>query len=560
MRWIKTRGNFLSEAKIRDSIFKRQASEVKSVWGEKYLDYEEITPTENIKQGVWKLEEADKMNVFGVFFGVDMNQVFEIFKNLPDKFVDVLNKSIKIDLVDKRWSKVLNNFDIRKPTIDHIYVSYENVFRKLSAAETQSDEMVSRDESGRPIMDENKKIVKVKKEKGDPIFSNNLININSFIEDYNRCYSENQVMSNRFSSGDVVKIRNRAGEDFSGGAYKIDMDIFSRDMFLSISHNPKDILNMSISKFYASCQHLYTGGYRQQVLGNVFDPNSIPAYFKFDAQIRERDIDGIPDSGELISDQLPLCRMMIRNIESFDDTSKSIKIFFDRCYPDNLKYIMDEMVEKYSKNIANANTGDTYIFTPDVNTDDTIKEPYMDKLRIERGKYIGVNSKTIYLNAAHDWSRVKVSPKANIKELIIETTDLPENIFKLSLNLDWVKFKFIKINTLKDFKLKSQSIGFDKCKFGNNVLVEVKEEFNIKKLQFVACDISGIDLSIFESLDELQLLYTIDPDEDLGKILGKIKVGKLVLSGDLLENKVNSDYIKSLRKSGVIVKIEGVVI
>lgn len=554
MKWIKTRNNFLSEAKIRDVVFKRQAAEVKSVWGEKYLDYEEIIPTDNINQGTWKLEDADKMKVFGVFFGVDISGVFNMFGSLPDKFAEVLKKSIKIDLVDKKWEKVLSDFDIKKPTIDHMYVLYENVFRKLSISETQSEEMISRDDSGRPIMDENKKMVKVSKAKGDPIFSNNLININAFIEDYNRCYtSEQQIRSGVFSSGDVVRIRNRAGEDFSGGAYDIDMDIFNRDMFLSILHNPKDILNMSISKFYASCQHLYTGGYRQQVLANVFDPNSIPAYLKFDSQIRER------DSGDIISDQLPLCRMMIRNIESFDESS-TVKIFFDRCYPDSLKSIMNEMVEKYSKNVGNSDGGDTYVFTPDVNIGDDIREPYMDRLRIEKGKYIGVNSKTLYLNAAYDWSRVKVSPKANIKELIIETIDLPENIFKLPLNLDWVKFKFIKINTLKHFKLKSESIGFDKCKISNSVLNEIKDEFNVKKLQFVACDIKDIDLSIFDSLNELQLIYTIDPDEDLSKILGNIKIGKLVLSGDLLENKLNSEYVKLARKKGVIIKIEGIVI
>jgi hypothetical protein len=43
--------------------------------------------------------------------------------------------------------------------------------------------------------------------------------------------------------------------------YELDFEIFNRDIYLSISHNPKDILNMSISKFYSSCQHLYSGSH-----------------------------------------------------------------------------------------------------------------------------------------------------------------------------------------------------------------------------------------------------------------------------------------------------------
>ena len=61
MKWIKTRQQWLNEAKIRDVIFPKQAKEVASTWGKKYLEYEEITPTNKIKQGTWKLEEEDKL-------------------------------------------------------------------------------------------------------------------------------------------------------------------------------------------------------------------------------------------------------------------------------------------------------------------------------------------------------------------------------------------------------------------------------------------------------------------------------------------------------------------
>ena len=53
MKWIKSRNQYINEAKLRDVILPRQAKEVSNVWGEKYLDYEEVTPTDKIIQGKW---------------------------------------------------------------------------------------------------------------------------------------------------------------------------------------------------------------------------------------------------------------------------------------------------------------------------------------------------------------------------------------------------------------------------------------------------------------------------------------------------------------------------
>ena len=95
MKWIKTRQQWLNEAKIRDVILPRQAKEVASKWGEKFLDYEEVKPTEKIKQGNWKLEEEDKLKVLSAFFDCNMQNVTELFTNLPDRFNTVLKKMPK---------------------------------------------------------------------------------------------------------------------------------------------------------------------------------------------------------------------------------------------------------------------------------------------------------------------------------------------------------------------------------------------------------------------------------------------------------------------------------
>ena len=552
MKWIKNRNIFLSEAKIKDLILPRQSKEVKNVWGESFLEYEEVIPTDKIKQGTWKLSEEDKRIVLSSFFSLrNIDNVYQVFSELPDKFCEILRGSININLINneykEKWKSTLLNFDIKSPSIDEIYLLYENVFRKISINETNAIEVIKKDENGKPILDDNGNIIKISKEKGDVVYTNNLVNINTFIEDYNRCFS-GSIDSYSFRNGDILSIRNIAADDLSDGDYKIDFEIFKKDIYLSILHNPKDILNMSITKFYASCQHLYTGGYRSQVLGNVFDPNSIPAFLKFDTPIYWED--------EKISDQLPLCRMMIRNIEGFTN-SKDVKIFFDRCYPDRMEKVMGNIIRKYSENINNQSSDSTYIFAPDVKTTDRIREPYMDRLHILRGTYIGANSTQLYLTAKTDWSKTIISPKADIKELIIESVDLPSNFRDYNFNLNWVKFKYLKINSIESFKIKTKGFSFDKCSFTKSLLNEVsKSNPDITKLSFISCEIDDIDISIFNKLEELEIIYTIETDKLISEIIpDTIKL--LTISSDILLNKDNKEFINSLKRSGKEVKIIG---
>lgn len=566
MRFIKSREKFLNEAKLRDVVFKKQADQVKRIWGEKYLDYEEIVPTENIKQGKWKLSDEDKDKVLGAFFDADINAAREVFKSLPDKFAEILAKSIDISLLTTNYGKdakekydtIFKDFNVKSPSIHQIVSLFDNVFRKLNVSETMATEMISRDASGRPVRDENGNMVKTTKEAGDPIFSNNLVNVNSWIADYNRCYPDSAISSTSIFSNDdnIMNIRSLALDDCNG-EYKVDFEIFGKDIYLSISHNPKDILNMSISKFYASCQHLYSGGYNSQVLGNVFDPNSIPAFLTFDTPIYWGD--------EKISEQLPLTRMVVRNMESFDGRKlEAPKIFFDRAYPDRMKDVFGEMIEKYSENKQNVDTREmnTYLFTPDIDQNDKeIRDPYMDRLGIKRAPYIGVNTKTLYLSRASDWKDCKISPKARVKELIIETTDIPDNLTEIPLDVDWAKFKFIKINTLKNFdKLKTTSFAFDKCKFNGSVIKEIADSNQLTKLQLTACDVTDLDLSSIKQLEELQLIYTLSRGEKLSEVIGNMTLGKLIISGDLLSDKDNKLFINSLKSRGVKVQTVGPVI
>jgi hypothetical protein len=558
MKWIKDRQKFLNEAKLRDVIFSRQAKEVSRIWGEKFLDYEEVTPTDKIKQGKWKLSDEDKNKVLGKFFDCDMTDVNNVFNSLSDKFAEVLAQSIDLDLIgrsrNEKFKIIATDLNIKNPSIDQIAIIFDSVFRKIAVSETMATEIIQKGEDGRPLKDEAGNMIKVAKAKGELVFSNNLVNINTFVDDFNRCFPEEKVNAD-FNNRNIGNLRNMASID-ENRDFEVDFKIFDKDMYLAINHNPKDILNMSISKFYASCQHLYSGGYREQVLGNVFDPNSIPAFLTFETPIYW--------NKEKISEQLPLSRMMIRNIETFDAQGES-KIFFDRAYPDRMKEVFGEMVEKYTemKQTADERSRITYIFTPDIDAEDRVRDPYMDRLGLQRKPYIGKNTKTLYLNRMHDWSNVKIAPDAKIKELIIETTDIPEDLTKVPLNPDWVKFKYLSINTLSNFdKIKTDSIAFDKCKLDTSVLEEMnKTNPNIKKLQIVSCDLTGeLGFSQFKNLEELHIVYTLDTIEEIKDLTENLGIKKLVLSGDLLRDKEAKAQINQVRSRGIKVEVVGPVI
>ena len=554
MKWLKRRDHFLNEAKIKELILPSQSKEIRSKWGEKYLNYEEVEPTKKIDQGVWKLSEEDKRKALGAFFSIDMDDVYKIFESLPKRLIDLVKESIDVNLLNKgtseRFSRSLNNFDLSSPSMDEIYLLYENVFRKLSVSETKKDEVLKRDDNGRPIMDENNRPIKIKKERGEPVWSKNLVNFNTLVSDYNICYEEDKISDdilNEFKYGIIQNVRNFAAEDLSGDNYDIDFDLFKGDLYLSILHNPKDILNMSISKFYSSCQNLYTGSHKEQLLSNVFDPNSIPAYLKFDKPIYYK--------GEKISDQVPLSRVIIRNIETFDDSSEPI-IYFDRVYPNrgSVPSVMKKLIEKYSKNKESEDKSRNYNFIPDIDMLDELDKPYMDRYDINKRLMIGKNIKKVDLSQNIDWSKTIISPDAKIEELIISSVNLPDNFFDIKLNLNWVKFKFLNIKTIKDFRLETDSYAFEKCKLSQSVLDEISND--VKKLQFISCDVFNLDLSKFKELDELQLVYTID-DEDLNDIIRDLNIKKLVISSDVILNIDNKNYISFLKRKGIKVEIIG---
>jgi hypothetical protein len=52
-------------------------------WGEKYLDYDEVTPTNKIIQGKWKLSEEDKYKALA-FSNCDI-ELLDLFTTLQSR-------------------------------------------------------------------------------------------------------------------------------------------------------------------------------------------------------------------------------------------------------------------------------------------------------------------------------------------------------------------------------------------------------------------------------------------------------------------------------------------
>ena len=542
MKWIKTRYNYLNEeAKLRDVLYKKQKDQVSKEFGEEYLDYEEVDPTDNIEQGKWKLNEEDKLDVLSAFFGSDIRSVLSSFKDISKDFSKVLSKSIDFNHSNLKEDDavILQKFDINEPTIDQMGSIFNPVFRKLAVNETKGTMIIKKDDNGRPLRDEEGNMIKISKQAGEPVFEKNLVNIIGFIDSYNKCYKDKQVDPDDVRPSELNDIVSLSKENHNS-RFKFDFEIFNRDVFLYINHNPKDILNIAISKFFSSCQHLYTGSYNSQLLSNVFDPNSIPAFLTFESKIFWGD--------DIISDFLPLSRMFIRSIENLEeDENSDVELFFDRSYPDRMKEIFDEMIEKYTNNQNTGIDATEYTYAPDIDDDNNLRSPYMDRLKMKKAKFVGKNTKKLYLNRNYDWEKIKISPNANLEEIVIETEDLPANIEKLNLKPNWIKFKYLSINDFSRFSnMITDSVFFEKCKLNLQDTFELK---GVKKLGIRTCEIEdSFDISHFKELDELQILFTLENTAQLKQVLQDIKVKKLVLSSDLFVSKTDKEVLKELKK------------
>ena len=566
MKWIKSRTQYLNEAKVGEVILPSQKKAIISTWGANILELETIEASNEIVQGEWKLTQEEKLEALGTFFGkegevIDLKKIYQRFENLPEEFIEVINDSMRPLLLDSNTTldadtkKIFQNFDPRNPSLNQLSKFNGNIFRKISVSESTADMIIIKDESGRPIKDESNQIQKRKREEGEVLFEKNLVNINGLVEGYNRIQPDKQVKPETFTDREIAIVISKSAEDFGKDNFKVDINLYGGDLWLKIKHNPKDILNMSISRFYASCQHLYTGMYKNQVIGNVFDPNSIPAFITFDSPVYN-------ESGEMVSEQLPLSRMVVRSVVPINKSDEG-GIYFDRTYPDRMKDFFDKIVEKYTGMEHNPRIRG-YVYTPDLPQEITLEQPYMDRLGLTKVDVIGINTKSITFGDEFSWQNFRILPKARIQEIVIATTNLPQNFFELNLNPTWIKFKCIEIKNLNPFdKLVSECWGFDKCVINKDVFREFGSTHQeVKKLNFTNCTVNDLSFEAFKNLEELHLVYSCTLDE-FKEVVEKTgfkssgSVKKYTISGDLTFGAGGSELIKSLRNAGYQITIVG---
>jgi len=557
MKWLKNRLDFLTErekAKIGEVILPRQSKKVKAKWGESYLDLEEVEPTDRIKQGRWKLSEEDKYRVLDTYFTLkdgDLKSVVDWFRGLPDHFVKLANESVEKYLslaYDERLKSDFKDFDIKNVSLDQLYWFNSSSFVKISVSETKASEYIIKDDNGVPIRDENNKVVKKEKNPGDVIWSKSETKFTGFLEDYNRCFDKVDILDS--CSRILPRLGDLMGDVKNNSqGYLIKEPIFNKDMFLSISHNPKDILNMSISKFYKSCQDLYSGGYNEKLLANVFDPNSMPAFLVFDTPI-------YMDKDTKISDHLPVCRRMIRSILTGDGVIKTQKdslIFFDRTYPDRLEDLLGEIIEKYSENKKSSGSMGKYLFAPDLDTGG-LDRPYMDRLNLAVGLTIGKNVKKLFIGAGSGWNFFVLPPSVDLEEIFISSVELPKKFFESKIKTKKLTFSYLKLNDITDFSnVSCEEIRIEKCGLSSDAIKGICSSKK-SKISIIASKFEG-EFGGFD-FDELSLLYTIKP-QDLIKTLTGVNAKKIILSSDLNQSKENKNFINELKKKGIKIEMKG---
>lgn len=225
----------------------------------------------------------------------------------------------------------------------------------------------------------------------NPIFSKNKSNL------YNFLISAKRAFPSLFYDVDPIKVIN--DKHFMGlrnpivNAEETLRKIREGKLYLHISSKPYDILRMSVSDFYDSCQNIYTGGeygteFNRQLLSNVFDKNSKVAFLIFDAPF----IDKMGNKHK----NSPVARMIIR-------TTPEGAILFDRVYPSEMNEKMRKIVTDLTGLQNTGKPGDLYHYT----NIEGLPAPYMDTYRI--GTNMKANSKNTRANILADHLGINVN-------------------------------------------------------------------------------------------------------------------------------------------------------
>jgi hypothetical protein len=207
-------------------------------------------------------------------------------------------------------------------------------------------------------------------------FSNNLTSLHKYIGSYNHMVStpefiidgEQYLPSIEY---DVTKDSKLHGlRDAITNYFSTLESAKSPKLYLYISDKPDDKLRMSISKFYTSCQNLYTGQHNTSVIGTVFDENTKIAYIIAKEPFKDNHGNEHPFT--------PYVRVLLR--------TDGKRIVMDEVYPRNNKKLKDAMISTIKSHIQSVETKDdaSHSYTHSVTSPEGVPSPYMDTYQLHR--------------------------------------------------------------------------------------------------------------------------------------------------------------------------------
>ena len=364
---------FFQEA-LRDEIPDYMQNIIKKRHGDEYLDMDvpehtnaipnvkiEITDDNVTELTIDKIVKHFKENIFNEFGETKIYYLLNRSRSFNDFFGNSLENFNGINLTN----------------INHLRILYSKEFR----------------------------LPKLSNQGGDLKFSDNKSNIYTLYKYFLR-YLKIKKHSTSFlpTYEEVIKDKKFSGLREPILNYNKNVEDLKKSKFyLYISDKPEDKLRMSVSKFYSSCQNIYTGGdqgtqWNKKLLSNVFDINSKMAYLIFASPFKDNTGNTHPYT--------PIARTIIRHMDD--------KIMFDKVYPMDMKNIMYKLIEDNTELKNQGEEKDFYKFKKVKG----LPTPYMDTYRL---KNIGdVSDEDGRMGALISYFNVEPKDINQVSEMVFE--------------------------------------------------------------------------------------------------------------------------------------------
>lgn len=259
--------------------------------------------------------------------------------------------------------------------------------------------------------------VSSKNDISNPIFSQNKSGISTFLKVSKKVFGDFSILRD-INVDEIINDKRFVGLRDPIINYQMNLKkISDSKLFLYISDKPDDKLRMSVSRFYDSCQNIYTGGdsgtqFNKKLLSNVFDKNSKVAYLIFNAPFRDKMGNPHPFTS--------IARTVLR-------VNKEGGVMFDRVYPNDMKDLFYKIIEDKTglKNVGK--DGDIY----DYKGVDGLPSPYMDRFQIRN---VGKGDPSINYDHIQALSTIA---DINPKELMV----ISDNTYRIG-DQEWSVYTF----------------------------------------------------------------------------------------------------------------------